>query len=407
MFGRSHRHLLHHHHQSRRNLIQGSDYQLHELPAVHEEDDESTSFSSPSEPGESQSLLPQNDQSVYLDLESNQMISSSFRFWKNHGNLSIDAFLHEIYGYFMGKGFFCIILAEVMGLLTSIFVLGLMLFLFLAIDYDTLFHVPVIKDWRQVIDLSMVFYHPISYIMWSIMGLYLIFQIVGIYKRWPFLRSMQYLFNELLDISDTDDLPTITWSEVVARLMNLETQEPLFMSQNVQSPILDAHSIANRLMRQENYQIAMFNQNILDLTLKRGGAQWYTRYLQWNLSWALEKLIFDEDRQLKPEILLPENEEIFAKYLRLRFLLLGILNLVFSPVIVVYLLVYFIIHLGSELHSNYGKIAYRKYSHLARILFQEFNELPHQLAQRLNESTIYCDEYLNQFPSLSTAICAR
>lgn len=90
------------------------------------------------------------------------------------------------------------------------------------------------------------------------------------------LRHLQDFYYYLLGISD-EDIQTISWQEVVSRLMALRDSNPStagavsakhrkFMgSQSKQR--MDAHDIANRLMRKENYLIALFNKDILDLTL--------------------------------------------------------------------------------------------------------------------------------------------
>lgn len=76
---------------------------------------------------------------------------------------------------------------------------------------------------------------------------------------------------------------------------------------------LDAHDIANRIMRQENYLIALFNKDVLDLQvplpafLERflgessflGRGNTLTRALEWNLSHCLLNHLFDHNGRVR------------------------------------------------------------------------------------------------------------
>lgn len=73
---------------------------------------------------------------------------------------------------------------------------------------------------------------------------------------------------------------------------------------------LDAHDIANRIMREENYLVALFNKDILDLRVpfppalerilgpKLVGGQ-LTRALEWNLRFCLLRFFFGKDGQVR------------------------------------------------------------------------------------------------------------
>jgi autophagy-related protein 9 len=73
---------------------------------------------------------------------------------------------------------------------------------------------------------------------------------------------------------------------------------------------LDAHDIANRIMREENYLVALFNKEILDLRVplppalqrmlggRLPGGQ-LTRALEWNLRFCLLRYLFGKDGQVR------------------------------------------------------------------------------------------------------------
>jgi autophagy-related protein 9 len=93
---------------------------------------------------------------------------------------------------------------------------------------------------------------------------------------------------------------------------------------------LDAHDIANRIMRQENYLIALFNKDLLDLRLplprplktvlgllgvyhelKQGTI--LTHALEWNLRFCLMDYLFDRSGRVRPAFLKDRNRELLVK----------------------------------------------------------------------------------------------
>ncbi len=71
------------------------------------------------------------------------------------------------------------------------------------------------------------------------------------------------------------DMQTISWQDVVHKLMALRHANPVtslattrkYITNYSSKQRMDAHDIANRLMRKENYLIALFNKDILDLSI--------------------------------------------------------------------------------------------------------------------------------------------
>lgn len=82
---------------------------------------------------------------------------------------------------------------------------------------------------------------------------------------------------------------------------------------------LDAHDIANRIMRQENYLIALFNKELLNLRVplpallqrfaghqdSKGGM--LTRALEWNLRFCLMEYLFDTQGRVRKVFLKSKN----------------------------------------------------------------------------------------------------
>ena len=123
------------------------------------------------------------------------------------------------------------------------------------------------------------------------------------------------------------DIQTIPWSEVVRRIGAIREENPLTAissknSRNTNDTTtakLDAHDVANRILRQENYLIALFNKELLDLRvplpslLKRfvpeeqGKGKMLTKALEWNLRFCLMEYLFDRHGRVRKVFLKSRN----------------------------------------------------------------------------------------------------
>lgn len=228
------------------------------------------------------------------------------------------------------------------------------------------------------------------------------------------LRHMHDFYHYLLNISDPE-IQTISWQQVVSRLMALRDANPAtaaaisakhrrFMgSQSKQR--MDAHDIANRLMRKENYLIALFNKDILDLTLPipfLRNRQLFSRTLEWNLNLCILDYVFNEQGQVRPLFLRDTHRRALSEGLRRRFIFAGIMNIFAAPFIVVYFLMHYFFRYFNEYQKNPSQIGSRQYTPLAEWKFREFNELWHLFQRRINMSYPFASRYVDQFPKDKT-----
>jgi autophagy-related protein 9 len=100
-------------------------------------------------------------------------------------------------------------------------------------------------------------------------------------------------------------------------------------------------------MRQENYLIALFNKELLDLRVPRprwlgegAGGSTLTKALEWNLRFCLMEYLFDPHGRVRKVFLKSKNRAALVAGLRRRFVFMGVLNAMFAPFIVLYLLMY-------------------------------------------------------------------
>lgn len=162
----------------------------------------------------------------------------------------------------------------------------------------------------------------------------------------------------LLDIPE-DDMQTVSWQDVVSKITTLRDQnvktatnitpsQRRFISKQVGAQSkerLDAHDIANRLMRRENYIIALFNKDILNLNAPiplLNNRQLFSKSLEWTVQFGVLDLIFNEGGQVHQRVLKSDHRGQLSKEMQTRFYFAAIMNLLFAPFLACGLLVNFI-----------------------------------------------------------------
>ena len=257
-----------------------------------------------------------------------------------------------------------------------------------------------------------------NFLIWLFAFLWIckLFQYCWDFRR---LRNMQHFYRWLLDVSDID-IQTISWQEVVKRLMMLRDSNPAtaagvnerhrrFMgSQSKQR--MDAHDIANRLMRRDNYLIALINKDILDLTLPipfLSNRQFFSRTLEWNLNLCILDYVFNEQGQVRPLFLKDTHRRALSEGLQRRFLFAGCMNVLCAPFIVIFFMLLYFFRYFNEYQRNPSQIGSRQYTPLAEWKFREFNELWHLFERRINMSYPFASRYLDQFPKDKTIQIAK
>ncbi|KAI8868951.1 APG9-domain-containing protein, partial [Ramicandelaber brevisporus] len=329
--------------------------------------------------------------------------------WHSLG--STDEFYQNVYDYYIGKGLRNIVLAQVLNLVSLAFVACFAVFLAYGIDYS------LIRTKNRLIDVIAPGFPgtlPIGIKLFMIVFLlFWTWQLVRVVYDARQVYPMRDFFEYVLDIP-REDIETIDWNIVVQKITELREKDIASGRQSsVQAKRIDAMDITNRIMRKENYLIALFNRDLLNLANPFpmvpfvGSRETLTKTLEWNLSFCLFNYVFDDKGQLRKRFLRDHRRTVLADGLRRRFIFMGVINLLLAPFVVVFLLLYFFFRYAEEIYRNPGSVGMRTYSTLARWKFRGFNELPHVFQQRLNRSYEPAVKYLEQFPNEMMAIFAR
>ncbi|KAL4934032.1 autophagy protein ATG9 [Aspergillus undulatus] len=330
--------------------------------------------------------------------------------WANVENL--DNFLKEVYTYFLGNGIWSILLNRLLSIMTFAFIVGFTTFLTKCIDYHS---VRGSKTLDQILIPKCTSKMSMSstFLLWLLCLFWIgkVFQLVLDIRR---LKNMHDFYHYLLGVSDAE-IQTISWQEIVSRLMALRDANPatagavsannrrLLGSQSKQR--MDAHDIANRLMRKENYLIALINKDILDLTLPvpfLRNRQLFSRIMEWNINLCIMDYVFNEQGQVRPLFLKDTHRKALSEGLQRRFMFYGIMNIFVAPFIIVYFMMHYFFRYFNEYKNTPSQLSSRQYTPLAEWKFREFNELWHLFERRINLSYPFATRYVDQFPKDKT-----
>lgn len=353
-------------------------------------------------------VIPPKERALYL--------------WANIVNM--DDFLTDIYYYYRGKGIINIVLTRLVDLIILVFILVFTVFLKWGIDYKFFYEWQseknvTLKDLIVPNFLSKAVPFPVKFLLFGFLC-YIILRLIQLYFEYNYkLREIKNFYLQLLNITDDNELTTISWITIVERLMQLRDYNTLtstntnvttqFVNDLSSKVRLNAHDIANRIMRKENYMIALINKDILDLSLSipapfilnlfLSSKSVLTKTLEWNLKLCINNFVFNQHGQINLEILKDANRNRLANDLSSRFKMAAIINLILCPFIVIYFVLLYFFRYFNEYKSNPSSlIGLRQYTPLAEWKLREFNELPHFFTRRLHLSIGPANTYINQFP---------
>jgi autophagy-related protein 9 len=188
-------------------------------------------------------------------------------------------YFSSLYSYYYHRGFVPILTKGVVDLVGLFFTLLLSVFLFAFVNWDELL---------KCIDEASCHPHFSAYLHsqpfriypWSswtalVVTYAALFAAYGAFAIWTFGHALrqasmaEWVFENRLGISRRKlEGGAVDWdSDVVAKLVQLQESGEYRVAIHQNSNQLNALVIANRIMRKENFLIAMFNCGVLDLTV--------------------------------------------------------------------------------------------------------------------------------------------
>jgi hypothetical protein len=125
--------------------------------------------------------------------------------------------------------------------------------------------------------------------------------------------------------------------------------------------------------------------------------------LDWNIRFCVLNSLFDSHFYVHSSYL----GSCGIKSLKRRFRVVGVANLLLSPFIMLFMIIFFFLKHAEELHSKKTLFGPRQWCYLAQWKLREFNELPHFFERRLTLSSVAAQQYMQQFPNTLVSIIAQ
>ena len=337
--------------------------------------------------------------------------------WLYTNASNLDAFLLEVYQYYIGHGIWSIVLTRVLSLASEVFVLSFATFLTTCIDFSKLRSSKATHEvlipmcmakagfWKNAIIFGFIVY-------WLI-------RVTSLVRELPRLSKMRDFYLHVLGIAD-QDLQTVSWVRIVEGLIrvqdaNIATAHPgaavrKYARYSKPQQRVNAETIANRLMRQANYYVALYNKDVLDFTLPLpfvGSRQFYSKSLEWCINFCLTDFIFDEQGSIRPFCLEVKNRKSLVQALQRRLHVAALISIPLAPFNIVRFCILFFFRYYTEFTRNPSRVSARAFTPFAEWKIREFNELDHLFQRRLRQAQPFATDYLKQFPKDKTDQACR
>ena len=311
---------------------------------------------------------------------------------------AFDNFLTRVYLYFTQKGFYCLLLEKIVNLGIFLFIVGFGIFLLSFVNYSVLFSVNSSSTNQTIplssaIDFSIGNIHPLTWVITALMMTFWLLNVIQFCRDIPDLLRIRRFYREELHILDINHT---TWNDITELLLKKQ--------RSTQAP-QDALSLTQRILRRENYIIAFMNRDILGIRKHKLGF-FYTKPLEWCLNYSIWNYLF-ENETIRPELLKPHLVLAYSQELAMRIRICSVLFFLLSPIILMYLLVYYLFAYFDQIRNTPSLLGGRIWTRYAMWKFREFNELPHYFYARLTKSRLPADKYMASFASHLIPLLAR
>lgn len=325
--------------------------------------------------------------------------------WNQIENL--DDFFTRIYNYHRHNGFWCMFIDELFQLLQFVFVVIFVVFLTCCIDYDKLGRSdPEISD---AIDFSGIFkMHGFIVLMVIIAMIGWVIKCIKFVYDTMRYREIKDFYRDVLKISE-DNLINLDWSEVQLKMIESQRVVQLCLHKDHLTEL----DISNRILRMENYTVAMINKKVIPYTFMfpgLGNRVFLSKGLMFNLEFILfygPWAPFKNSWQLHERYKRRECREALAAKLHQSIMYIAIVNFLMMPFIFMWQLVFLFVNYAELVKREPGLLGVRIWSLYARHFLRHYNELNHEFDGRLKKAYIPANKYLNLFTSPMVVIIAK
>ncbi|XP_060519023.1 autophagy-related protein 9A isoform X2 [Cylas formicarius] len=327
--------------------------------------------------------------------------------------VDLDSFFTRVYKYHQKHGFTCMVLKELFGLNQFVFVIFFTVYLFYGVDYNVLFNYTdgkkrIITEAMLPISECIKYFSPFTwFLLIFAAGMFVLKAIRQFYVMIMYWDIKQF-YNTALNIKDKD-LDNLTWYEVQNKLKQVQLEQQICIHKRELTEL----DIYHRILRQENYFVAMVNKKLIPPRIYMpflGDIVYWTKGMRYNivglLFWSPWSP-FENPWHLREEYKRQSLRQELASQLSRQILWLAFLNLIFSPLIFIWQIIFYFFNYFELVRREPGKFGVRYWSQYARMYLRHFNELDHELHARLTRAYRPASKYLSSFTSPTASVIAE
>nr|QNO58549.1 autophagy-related protein 9 [Heortia vitessoides] len=329
----------------------------------------------------------------------------------------LDSFFTRMYRYYIRGGFYPMIMSDLFSLLQFIFIVWFSTFLVHCVNYPKLFRNDDDANRTRKLTLDEVIYSThecvdrISWKWWCLVTLccliWILKFILSLYHLY-YAYDTKSFYNNALKIRESD-LAWVNWSTIQDRVREAQPEHHMC----VHKQEINELDIYHRILRFNNYMVAMVNKNLLPLQIHVpcvGDFHYLSRGLKWNLEFLLFFSPFspwENCWQLREFYKDHSKRMLLARQLEKQILFLALINFLLAPLIQAWQILYFFFNYAELIKRSPGSLGLRTWSLYARITLRHFNELEHELRDRLHRAHKPATKYLASFTSPITTVIAK
>ena len=315
---------------------------------------------------------------------SSILFSKDFYKQKNENFYLNSIFINKVYYYYYNKGYLNIILNQIINIFISIFIIFSMIFLINCVDYKGIVTLTENRYISDFIDLGNFFNNNL-FIIISLIIFFLIIinKIINVIDDSIVYKHIKNYYDKQLHITD-DDLHFLKWNDIVNNIKHS-------MNNNI-------YYINNVITCKENYLISLFDNEIIQL-------DHLTSLMEWNLIYCILFNIFDSNFKLKENIF--NDKDNIVKSINFTMKIISIINFIFMPFILTFLLLYNIFNYGEIYYNNPSLILSRSFTKKSKWKLRYYNELEHEFNNRIDKAAVHCNNYTKLFNNSITDIVFR
>jgi len=291
-------------------------------------------------------------------------------------------FINKIYYYYFNRGLTNIVLNEIVSILISSFTLFLIIFMVNCIDYTGITQIGNDNERENLVDyINFGFFFDLHWMFWIVLVsffAYIFFKILAILDKVRIYKKVKDFYIIDLNISK-NEIKTISWEDIV---------EKIFIKYNHSN--FDVYNVAGRITVEDNFLIALYDKNIIELPC-------ITDLMQWNITYCIIHSIFNEEQKIHLDFF--SNKDKYIKSIKKRIFYVSILNFIMMPFILVFLFFVNFFTYCENFYSKPGTFINYNWTKLAHWKLRYYNELYHNFYQRLKSAEKPSGEYMNQFPN--------